>query len=115
MKKHLFILVVVMFGNYTFAGNTTATMVNSTVTSSAKLISGKVIDKISGEEIAGAEIQIGEKKVFTDLNGNFSAVVPTDINSTKVEAAVSYISYKEACITIDLFSYNPLVIEIVSK
>lgn len=119
MKKHLFILVAVLFGNYAFAGNATKTTAsNSTVepsTTSTKLISGKVIDKISGEEIAGAEIQIGEKKVYSDLNGNFSAVVSTDTRISKVEAAVNYISYNEACITIDLFSFNPLVIEILSK
>ena len=77
-----------MFGNYAFAGNTTTSnsaSSSSTVEPSTKLISGKVIDKISGEEIAGAEIQIGEKKVYSDLNGNFSAVVSTDtrISSTR--------------------------------
>lgn len=107
-----------MFGNYAFAGNTTTSnsaSSSSTVEPSTKLISGKVIDKISGEEIAGAEIQIGEKKVYSDLEGNFSAVIPAYPNIYKVEAAVNYVSYNQTCVTIDLFSYNPLVIEIASK
>jgi hypothetical protein len=106
-----------MFGNYMFAGNTTSSVnsVNTTVEPSTKIISGKIIDKASGEEIAGAEIKIGEKKVYSDLEGNFSAVVPAEAHVTKVEVAVNYISYNEACIIVDLFSYNPLVIEILSK
>ena len=118
MKKHLFILIAVLFVNYGFSGNTktaTTTSDNAAVENSTKLISGKIIDKVSGEEIAGAEIQIGEKKVYSDLDGNFSAVISADPHNTKIEAAVNFISYNQACITIDLFSYNPLVIEIVSK
>lgn len=119
MKKHLFILVAVLFVNYVLAGNVTttssSTSSNSTLEISTKLISGKVVDKISGEEIAGAEIQIGEKKVYSDLEGNFSAIVPADPHVSKIEAAVNFVSYNQACVTIDLFSYNPLVIEIVSK
>lgn len=118
MKKHFFILVVMLFGNYAFAGNTTTsnlTTPRATAEPSTKLISGKVIDKISGEEIAGAEIQIGEKKVYSDLEGNFSVVVPAYPHVSKIEAAVNYVSYNQTCVMIDLFSYTPLVIEIVSK
>lgn len=112
MIKHFLILIALLVGNYGFAGTTPAGSPDRLTT---KLVSGKIIDKSSGEEIAGAEIQIGEKKVFSDLEGKFSAVIATDPLTSKVEAAVNYISYNEACVTIDLFSYTPLVIEIVSK
>lgn len=112
MIKHFLILIALLVGNYGFAGTIPAGSPNRLTT---KLITGKIIDKVSGEEIAGAEIQIGEKKVYSDLDGNFSAVISTDAVTSKVEAAVNYISYNEACVTIDLFSYTPLVIEIVSK
>lgn len=114
MLKHLLILITFFVGNSIMAGSSPAAP-SSPNTHATKLVYGKIIDKISGEEIAGAEIQIGEKKVYSDLDGNFSALVSTDSGRSKVEAAVNYISYNEACVTIDLFSYSPLVIEIVSK
>lgn len=112
MVKYFLILIALLVGNYGYAGTTPASSPDRLTT---KLVSGKIVDKLSGEEIAGAEIQIGEKKVYSDLDGNFSAVISTDAVTSKVEAAVNYISYNEACVTIDLFSYTPLVIEIVSK
>jgi endonuclease I len=115
--RALFLFLIILFStNSIQAGNSP---VNSTATptssAASKLITGKVIDKISGEEIAGAEIQIGEKKIYSDLEGNFSAIVSTDASTYKIEAAINYISYNEACVQIDLYSYKPLVIEIVSK
>ena len=112
MQRQLFILIAFLIGNYAIAGIPTP---GSPDHVSTKLVYGKVIDKVSGEEIAGAEIQIGEKKVYSDLEGNFSALVPADKATLQLEAAVNYISYNETCITIDLFSYTPLVIEIVAK
>ncbi len=113
MTKFFLTLIIFFTAICTQAGNTTPA--NTPSSSSTRLITGKIIDKVSGEEIAGAEIQIGEKKIYTDLEGNFSAVVPVDPQSSKIEAAVNYISYNEACIQIDLYAYTPLVIEIVSK
>ena len=78
---------------------------------STKLISGKVIDKNSGEEIAGAEIKINNKVIYSDLNGNFSAIIP----STKTEAFVTFVSYNNTKVNIDPFSYNTIVVELESK
>jgi hypothetical protein len=75
------------------------------------LISGKVIDKVSGEEIAGAEIKLGDKIIYTDLNGNFSV----NININQPELVVKSISYNDTKITVDTFSYNSLVIELASE
>ena len=108
-----FLVLIISLTNSIYAGNSPAN--NPTTAPSTKLITGKVIDKTSGEEIAGAEIQIGEKKIYSDLEGNFSAIVTTDAVTSKIEAAINYVSYQEACVQIDLYSYKPLVIEIVTK
>lgn len=112
MKTFFLTLLIFIASNCLQAGTSPS---NSPTTASTKLITGKIIDKASGEEIAGAEIQIGEKKVYSDLDGNFSAVISTDVPTYKIEAAVNYVAYNEACVQIDLYSYKPLVIEIVSK
>jgi hypothetical protein len=114
--RTLFLFLIIVFTNNSIrAGNSPISSTTITAPGSSKLITGKIIDKISGEEIAGAEIQIGQKKIYSDLEGNFSAIVSTDATTYKIEAAINYISYNEACIQIDLHSYQPLVIEIVSK
>jgi hypothetical protein len=121
MRTYVLILIIFLTSNCIQAGNApvnasaTSPTTSSTNVTTGKLITGKIIDKTSGEEIAGAEILIGEKKIYSDLEGNFSAIVSANALTSKIEAAVNYISYNEACIQIDLYSYTPLIIEIVSK
>jgi hypothetical protein len=110
-----FLILIIFLTSTIQAGNSPVNASSASPTTSTKLITGKIIDKTSGEEIAGAEILIGEKKIYSDLEGNFSAIISTDTATSKIEAAVNYISYNEACVQIDLYSYKPLVIEIVSK
>lgn len=107
MKKYILTFVILISGIVAFAGNTT----NDKEKSSTQLVSGKVIDKVSGEEIAGAEIKLGDKIIYTDLNGNFS----TSINTNTPELSVSSISYNDTKIIIDSFSYNAIVIELASN
>jgi CarboxypepD_reg-like domain len=106
MKKYFLTFVLFIVALIAFAGNTTDNEKSET-----RLISGKVIDKISGEEIAGAEIKLGDKIIYTDLNGNFT----TNINVNKPELIVKYISYNDTKVTVDTFSYNSLVIELASE
>jgi ATP-dependent Zn protease len=106
MKKHYLTFAFFIVTLVAFAGNYTDNEKNKT-----RLISGKVIDKVSGEEIAGAEIKLGDKIIYTDLNGNFS----TTINTNKPELIVKFISYNDTKITVDTFSYNSLVIELASE
>lgn len=103
MKKYFLTFALFIIALIAFSGNHTDNEKNKT-----HLISGKVIDKVSGEEIAGAEIKLGDKIIYTDLNGNFSA----NININKPELIVKYISYNDTKITVDTFSYNALVIEL---
>lgn len=107
MKKLILSICLIVLSNLIFAGNGNSDAEKN----SNKLISGKVIDKSSGEEIAGAAIKIGDQVFYSDLNGNFSA----NVQVTKTEAAVSFISYQEAKVNINPFSYTPLVIELVQQ
>ncbi len=107
MKKNIFIITLVLIANFVFAGDIN----NIKEKESNKLICGKVIDKLSGEEIAGAEIIINNKIIYSDLNGNFSALVPI----TKIDAKVSSISYNDTKINIDPFSYTKIVVELEVK
>jgi hypothetical protein len=107
MKKSILILVVSLITNLVVAGNG----IDNKNATNTKLVSGKVIDKISGEEIAGAEIKIADNIVYSDLNGNFSANIPV----AKSEAVVTFISYNDTKVNIDPFSYNSILIELLSK
>lgn len=107
MKKCIFLLLIVFCNNLLFGGNTSDTKESS----AKKLVSGKVIDQQTGEEIIGAEISIGDKTYYTDLNGNFSAMLPM----TKLSGIVKFISYNDQELTIDPVSYSPIVVELKSK
>ncbi|MGQ0828277.1 MAG: carboxypeptidase-like regulatory domain-containing protein [Bacteroidota bacterium] len=107
MKKYILIAIMIVTGSTLIAGN----IGKSKEKNETKLISGKVIDKVSGEEIAGAEVKIGDKIFHTDLNGNFSA----NIQTSKTEALVKYISYNDSKVNIAPFSYNTIVVELEAK
>lgn len=105
MKTHIITFLAIILGSIVIAGNSNKEKDNT------KLISGKVIDKISGEEIIGAAVKINNQVIYTDLNGNFLA----SINLTKTEAVVTFVSYNDAKINIEPFSYDAIVIELESK
>lgn len=107
MKNFFLTLVIIFFANITFAGNGN----NSNEKQAIKLVTGKVIDKASGEEIAGAEIRIGDKTIYSDLNGNFSVSIPM----AKQTAIVKFISYDDAEVAIDPISYAPVIVELSNK
>ena len=107
MKRFILIITIIITGNTLIAGNVN----KNDGKNDTKIISGKVIDKKSGEEIAGAEVKIGDKIIYTDLNGNFSA----SISASKTEALVKFISYNDFKINIDPFSYTTIVVELEAK
>ena len=107
MKNYFLTLVLILCAGLTFAGNGNNTREKDAI----KLVTGKVIDKASGEEIAGAEIRIGDKVLYSDLDGNFSVALPM-ANQT---AIVKFISYSDAEIAIDPVSYAPVIVELSGK
>lgn len=107
MKKSIFLSIFILISSITFAGDIT----NTKEKGASRLVVGKVIDKISGEEVAGAEIKINDKIIYSDLNGNFSAMV----TETKTEASVTSVSYNDTKINIDPFSFNTVLVELESK
>lgn len=107
MKKSIFILVICLLSSFAYAGEIN----NNKEKESTKLVSGKVVDKISGEEIAGAQVKIADKIIYSDLNGNFSAL----ISVVKTEVLVTSISYNDSKVNIDPFSYEQIVVELESK
>ncbi|MDQ3046708.1 MAG: carboxypeptidase-like regulatory domain-containing protein [Bacteroidota bacterium] len=105
MKRSLITFILIIIGTIAIAGD------KNRSPESTKVVSGKVVDKISGEEIAGAEIRLSnDVVVYSDLNGNFSACITSD----KSDAKVSFISYTDTNVTLDPFSYTPLIIELES-
>lgn len=109
MKKLVLVIILFVFETFAFAGESNNS--KDAEKSSTKLISGKVIDKATGEEIAGAEVKIADKTYLTDLNGNFSILIP----ATNTSASVSFVSYNNTQVEINPFSYQALVIELEAK
>ena len=107
MIRIIFIGLMLTVSSFIFAGKTSTVISKETTV----LVSGKVVDKISGEEITGAEILIDNKIVYSDLNGNFTAL----ININNVDAEIKYISYKDTKVKVNPFSYNTITIELASK
>ncbi|MCE9538527.1 MAG: carboxypeptidase-like regulatory domain-containing protein [Bacteroidetes bacterium] len=107
MKTQIITFIAILITSITIAGNSNSIKEKD----HTQLISGKVVDKISREEIAGAEIKIDNKIIYTDLNGNFIA----NVNLSKTEAFVTFVSYNDAKVNIEPFSYTAIVIELESK
>lgn len=108
MKKTLILLLLTTIISLAQAGNPSKDN-NSTLNS--VLITGRIIDKNTGEEIIGAEITINDKVLYSDINGNFSALIDVKFP----EAIVKYISYKDTKTKINPFSFNSIEIEMDSK
>lgn len=107
MKNYFFALLALLVITSAYAGTADKGLENK----GKKLISGKVLDKVSGEEIAGAVIKIEGETYYSDLNGNFSALIP--MNTQK--AIVNSTSYNDSEIQLDPLSYSPLIIELQVK
>jgi hypothetical protein len=72
-------------------------------------IKGIVFDKSTNETLAGAAILINGKKLYSDLDGNFT--LPAGATGT-CELKVSMISYQDMVMKVDLSSLKSLKIEL---
>lgn len=62
-------------------------------------VSGKVIDQKIGETLVGATVTVNGKKVFTDLEGNFTV---NNVSGDNCEIQVNMISYKPEVIKVSV-------------
>lgn len=62
-------------------------------------VNGKVIDQKIGETLVGATVTVNGKKVFTDLEGNFTV---DNIAGENCEIQVNMISYKPQVIKVSV-------------
>ncbi|KAB2825007.1 MAG: carboxypeptidase-like regulatory domain-containing protein [Bacteroidales bacterium] len=78
------------------------------VVTSVSEIKGMVFDKSTKETLAGASVLINGKKVYTDLDGNFTIPATTG----KCELKISMISYEDKVMTVNLNGQSSLKIEL---
>jgi len=72
-------------------------------------VKGMVFDKLTRESLAGASVLINGKKVYTDLDGNFTIPAGTTGNC---ELKISMISYEEKVMTVNLSENTSLKVEL---
>ncbi len=92
MKAINLIAAFLLTSTIMFASNDKAPALATTT------LSGQVIDKTTGEVLAGVKIELDEKVVYSDLEGNFKInnIVP---GSYKINT--SLISYNSSSVEID--------------
>lgn len=72
-------------------------------------LKGIVFDKSTNETLAGASITVNGKKLYTDLDGNFT--LPASSNGI-CELKISMISYEDKVLTVDMNKQTSLKIEL---
>lgn len=77
------------------------------VVTNVSCTTGMVFDKSTNETLAGATVFINGKKVYTDLDGNFTIPAGTTGNC---EVKISMISYEDKVITINTDSKSTIKI-----
>jgi len=76
------------------------------------VLRGMVFDKTTNETLAGAVITANGKKVYSDLDGNFS--IPNSCTG-KCQLKISMISYKDENLEIDLNNIETLKIKLQQR
>lgn len=75
-------------------------------------LSGKVTDLKAGETLVGATVTVNGKKVFTDLDGNFTI---EDVSGKECEIQVNMISYKPEVVKVAISNKENKNIQIALK
>jgi len=112
MKKLILIAllsVVIVNVNMMAKEAAPAKKAETAVVTSVSEIKGMVFDKSTNETLAGASVLINGKKVYTDLDGNFT--IPAGATGN-CELKISMISYEDKVMTIDLSGKTSLKIEL---
>lgn len=113
MKKVLLIaLLSVLVINVSATAAKEATPAKSAeaaVVTTVSEIKGMVFDKSTQETLAGASVLINGKKVYTDLDGNFT--IPADA-AGNCELKISMISYEDKVMKVTPGTQSSLKIEL---
>ncbi len=115
MKKVLLIALLSVFViNVSVLATNEAKPATTTEASAAAVVAtaeikGIVFDKTTNETLAGAVILVDGKKLYTDLDGNFT--LPKGATGT-CELKISMISYQDMVMKLDLSNLKSLKIEL---
>jgi len=111
MKKVLFlsILSLIFISMNVSASENPAPEPKTETQVSTTVLRGLVFDKLTNETLAGAVITANGKKVYSDLDGNFSISNSCD---GKCQLKISMISYKEQTLEIDLSKTQTVKIQL---
>ena len=69
------------------------------VEANVKTLVGQVTDAVTHEALPGVMLTVNGQKVYSDFDGNF---VLTNLCQGVCVVGVSYISYEERCVVVDL-------------
>jgi len=114
MKKSLFISIISLLFlsmNISASDNPVPEPKPETLVQTA-VLHGMVFDKLTNETLAGAAITANGKKVYTDLDGNFTL---SNLCGDKCQLQISFISYEEQTIEIDTNSVQSLQIKLQQR
>ncbi len=112
MKKVILIALLSVFfvtGNLMAKEAAPAKKAETAVATTVSEIKGMVFDKSTKETLAGASVLINGKKVYTDLDGNFT--IPAGATGN-CELKISMISYEDKVMTVSMDSKSALKIEL---
>lgn len=114
MKKLIFIalLSIAVVNGSLLAKEASAKKAETTVATTVSEIKGMVFDKSTRETLAGALVLINGKKVYTDLDGNFT--IPAGATGS-CELKISMISYEDKVMTIRTDTKSALKIELSQR
>lgn len=103
MKRNILIVLLIVLSSILLADGNETKICNNLIT-----MSGQITDKITNEILVGVELNIDDKKVYTDLDGKYT--ITTYPGEHKLE--IKYISYQNDLKTIKIESNCNMNIQI---
>lgn len=113
MKTILFSVVsLFIFSSVVLSENTAVEAAITNVSDNSTVLKGSVVDKNTKESLAGVVITANGKKVYTDLDGNFTV---SNLCKGNCKVVVKLISYQDQTIEVDMNSTQDLQIKLQAR